>query len=199
MTKILMIRHALTDTAGKKLSGRTKGIPLNAEGRKQAIALAEKLSLYPINAIYSSPLERTLETASLIAARHDLHVVTSEEFTEMDYGRWTNMEISDIRNDPDFILYNTYRSITRIPGGELVIEAQNRIISGLQKLVAEYEGKTVAVVTHADLIKAAISYYLGLPLDMMKRIEISPASVSIVETGKDFIRVSLLNYKTDLP
>jgi probable phosphoglycerate mutase len=194
MTKILLIRHALTDSVGKYLSGRTPGVYLNETGRKQAYELAECLTSYPISAVYSSPLERAIETAESIAGIHNLNVITSDNFTEIDFGNWTNTSIESLSNDSYFHYFNTFRSNTRIPGGETMLEAQLRIVKGLQKLSIQNLNKTVAVVSHADLIKSAIAYYTGIPIDLMQRLEISPASVSILEFFEDTVGLSLLNY-----
>jgi probable phosphoglycerate mutase len=118
MNKIILIRHAQTDTAGIRLTGRAPGIFLNAEGREQARILAEKLADAGIDYFYSSPLERTMETANLIAEKHKQPVSTLDNFLEVNYGEWTNFTVEELRGNPLFDRYNTYRSNTRIPGGE---------------------------------------------------------------------------------
>lgn len=193
MTKILLIRHALTDSVGKNLSGRTPGIHLNNEGRNQASRLAAFLREEKIDAIYSSPLERALETAEEIARPHNLKIISSGDFLEIDFGNWTNLGINELKDDPWFKSFNMFRSATRIPGGELMYEAQLRIVSGLQKICKNNEDQVVAVVSHADMIRSVIAWYTGIPLDMMYRIEISPASVSIIEIYDSSAKLMLLN------
>lgn len=194
MTKILLIRHALTDTAGKRLSGRMAGVHLNDTGRKQSQELAEGLAGLPVAAIYSSPLERALETAEPIAASHHLSCNPSDDFLEIDFGKWTNCLIEDLKDDTQFRLFNTFRSGTRIPGGELMPEAQLRMVRGLERLHSRHPRETVLVISHADPIKSAIAYYAGIHLDFMHRIEISPASVSVLELYNDNARILLMNY-----
>lgn len=193
MIKILLIRHAMTDMAGKRLSGRSLGIPLNDEGRIQAINLAQRISGLRIAAIYSSPLERAVETASPIAAAFNLPCIISADFNEIDYGKWTDMEIEDLVTDPSFRSFNIFRSSTKIPDGELMADAQMRIISGIEKLRIQHNDKTVAIITHADLIKSALAFYAGIHLDLMQRIVISPASISIVEIYDEAARILLVN------
>lgn len=193
MTRFLLIRHALTNSVGKYLSGRSSGLFLNDEGRKQSNYLAERLSGVPIDAIYSSPLERALETAEPLAKARHLQPIISEDFLEIDFGKWTNCTIEELLSDPHFQLFNSFRSQTRIPEGELMLEAQLRIVNGLEKLYVHHPDKTIAVISHADLIKSAITYYAGISLDMFHRIEISPASVSIVEVYNNTARIVLLN------
>lgn len=193
MIKLLLIRHALTDTAGVIFSGRTPGVSLNDEGREQAAMLAERLVDLPLNAIYSSPLERALETAVPLTKIFDLSCIVAPDFIEIDFGKWTNLSIEDLRNDFEFRNFNTFRSSTRIPGGEMITEVQERVITGIQKLKVRHPGKTIAVISHADIIRTALAYYSGIHPDMMNRFEISPASVSIIELYDETARITLVN------
>ncbi|WP_210463587.1 histidine phosphatase family protein [Rufibacter roseolus] len=193
MTKILLIRHATTDSVGKRLSGRTPGVFLNEEGVAQAQQLAQRLANFPVDALYSSPLERTLQTADFVAQAQQLQTIPMEDFLEINFGEWTNCTFEELSGDQQFQRFNSFRSVTRIPGGELMLEAQARVIAGLQKLCAQHPHGTVAVVSHSDLIKAAVAYYAGVHLDMFQRLEISPASVSIIEVYEETARILLIN------
>ncbi|ALI98304.1 histidine phosphatase family protein [Rufibacter tibetensis] len=193
MTKLLLIRHATTNSVGKRLSGRTPGVLLNEEGEAQARQLAQRLSHLPISAIYSSPLERTRQTADFLAQAQGLQTSIDEAFLELNFGDWTNLVFEELSGNAEFQRFNTFRSFTRIPGGEMMLEAQARFMAGLQKLCAKHPHETVAVVSHSDLIKAAVAYYAGIPLDMFQRLEISPASVSIIEVYEETARILLIN------
>jgi probable phosphomutase (TIGR03848 family) len=198
MTKFLLIRHATNHTVGKRLAGRTAGIHLNEEGKAQAQNLAQRLKSIPIKSVYSSPLERAVETAQPIAALHNLETIINEDFLEIEFGQWTNCLFDDIAHDLQFQRFNSFRSCTRIPGGESMLEAQARMITGLERLCIKHPQETVAVIGHADLIKAAVAYYAGIHLDMFHRIEISPASVSIVEIYEETARILLVNDRGEL-
>lgn len=193
MTKFLLIRHATTDAVGKHLSGRHPGVHLNDQGKSQAAALATQLTTFNINAIYSSPLERALETASPIAEAHQLQCMVDIDFLELDFGKWTNRSFAELDGEPAFSRFNSFRSGTRVPAGETMLEAQCRIVRGMQKLAARHSGETVAIVSHSDIIKAAITFYTGIAIDMMQRIEVSPASLSIIDLYDDFASLQLLN------
>jgi probable phosphomutase (TIGR03848 family) len=193
MTRFLLIRHANTDSVGKRLSGRMPGIHLNEQGRKQAQTLAGRLMPLPLTAIYSSPLERAVETAAAIAKAMNLQTIINESFLEIDFGEWTNFLFEELESQPQYQLFNSFRSCTRIPEGELMLEAQARIIGGLQKLYKQHLNETVAIVSHSDLIKSAIAYYAGIHLDLFQRIAISPASVSIIELYDETARILLVN------
>jgi broad specificity phosphatase PhoE len=194
MTKFLLIRHATTDSVGKRLSGRLAGVNLNENGRKQADALAEQLKGHCIAAIYSSPLERTVQTADAISKVLDLKPITWEDFLEINFGKWTNLTFQELDGDPQFKRFNSFRSFTRVPGGESMLEAQLRMVRGIEKLCIDHPDETVIIVSHSDLIKATIAYYSGVHLDMFQRIEISPASVSIIKIGGDYAVIQLVNY-----
>jgi broad specificity phosphatase PhoE len=193
MTKILLIRHALTESVGKYISGRAPGVFLNEEGKRQALMLANKLKRIAIDAIYSSPLERTLETAETIAKSHQLLCKVSCHFQEIDFGDWTNCTIEELKNNKQFRLFNSYRSVTRIPGGETISEAQIRMIKGIELIREQHHEQTIAIISHMDMIRSAIAFYAGIPLDMFHRLEISPASVSILEMFEDTARLLLVN------
>jgi probable phosphomutase (TIGR03848 family) len=193
MTKFLLIRHALTDSVGKRLSGRTPGVPLNIEGQAQAQQLAARLAQVHLDAIYSSPLERAVQTAAPLATQHNLEPIINNDFLELDFGNWTNCTFQELQEQPEFQRFNSFRSNTRIPGGELMLGAQARAVAGLGKLCAQHPGQTVAVVSHADLLKAAVAYYAGIHLDMFQRLEISPASVSVLEIFEETARILSLN------
>jgi len=193
MTRFLLIRHALTDAVGKIISGRMEGVSLSPEGTSQAGKLATRLSRVRVDAIYSSPLERALKTAAPLAGMLKLQPIICEDFNEVDFGEWTNCTLESISHQPAFKLFNSFRSCTRIPGGELMAEAQLRIVKGLEKLRLQHDDQTIVVVTHGDLIKAAVAYYAGIHLDMFQRIEISPASITIIEIHEEIVRLLVIN------
>lgn len=193
MTKFLLIRHATTDAVGKCLSGRKPGVHLNTMGLEQARLLSERLKHLPISAVYSSPLERALETAAPLCKLLDRQCQTADEFLELDFGQWTNATFQELGADAEFERFNTLRSLTRIPGGESMQEAQTRMISGLSRLAAKHPNEVVAIFSHSDMIKAAIAHYAGIHLDLFQRIEISPASVSVIEIFEDALRLVTIN------
>jgi probable phosphoglycerate mutase len=169
------------------------GVPLNEEGQQQAKNLAERLKGLPIAAIYSSPVQRAVETAAPLAKVLNLETRIAEDFLELDLGEWTNLPIEELRGDSQFNLFNTFRSNTRIPGGELMLEAQLRMVQGIQKLCKQHPEETIAIVSHGDPIKAAVAYFAGIHLDLFHRLEISPASVSVVEIYPETARVLHVN------
>lgn len=193
MTTFLLIRHATTDAVGKAIAGRTPGVRLNDDGRKQAEALASRLTEVPIAGVYSSPLERARETAGPLARRLKVEVRIREGLNEIHFGDWAGRKLEELAPVLQWQRFNSFRSGTRIPGGELMLEAQTRVITELGRLGEEHPRDVVAVVTHGDLIKAAIAHYTGIHLDLFQRIEIDPASVSVVVVGDHGPRILRLN------
>lgn len=199
MTQFLLIRHAVTDATGSRLTGRTPGIRLNEHGQAQAQTLAERLAGWPIAAVYSSPLERTLETAEPIARLLGTDAIRCEDFSEIAFGDWTDAPFEKLADQLAFQRFNSFRSCAPVPGGEYMLQAQTRMIIGLEKLRAQYPQQKVVVVSHGDMIKAAVAYYAGIPLDLFQRIEISPASISVVEIDDAAVRILSVNGTGSLP
>ena len=181
MPTILLIRHALVDAVGRLIAGRMPGVILNATGRKQVEELAIRLAPIPIAAVYTSPLERARETAAAIARSRATEPIVHDGFIEIDFGEWTGHSLESLADDPRWVRFNTCRGGTRIPGGEMMLEVQARVVAALTDLQERHDSSTVAVVTHGDVIKAAVAHYVAMPLDLFHRIEIAPASVSILE------------------
>jgi broad specificity phosphatase PhoE len=183
MTRFLLIRHAATESSGN-IAGRTAGGGLAEAGREQAARLTPKLAQENIASLYSSPQQRALETALALADAMGKEVQLAPELDEINYGDWTGHMIDELQRLPLWHEYNTIRSCTRIPHGEFMLEAQARIVGLMERLRQQHWKESIALMSHADVIRAALVYYLGLPLDMMLRLEISPASVSIVDIEK---------------
>lgn len=140
-----------------------------------------------------------MQTAEAIAQHHKLKPIINEAFLELNFGEWTNLPFEELNGNAQFRQFNTFRSVAQIPGGEMMLEAQTRFVAGLQKLCEKHPHETVAVVSHSDLIKAAVAYYAGIHLDMFQRLEISPASVSLIEVYDETARIMVINDTGALP
>jgi probable phosphoglycerate mutase len=193
MTTILFIRHGLNDWVGRALAGRTPGVHLSAQGRAQADALPARLASMTIHAIYSSPLERARETAEPLAAARGLDVRLLVDAVEVGVGDWTGQTFDALDPDPRWRAFNTFRSMTRPPAGELAPEIQARIVRAVERLCADHPGQTVALVSHADVIRAAMAYFAGIPIDLAHRLDIAPASISIVRVFDTAVRILAIN------
>jgi probable phosphomutase (TIGR03848 family) len=195
----LLVRHGDTDAVGKYLAGWKTGCHLNENGRRQVRNLAERLSRFPIRAIYTSPLERTIETAEAIATPHELVARIKEGLGEFRFGKWEGMSFEQLQGDPEWLRFNTSRSSVRAPGGESMIKTQTRMVSAIEEVRVDHNGETIAIVSHCDPLRSLIASYLGASLDSMFRFEISPASVSVAQIWDDGARVLCVNHTGDIP
>jgi probable phosphomutase (TIGR03848 family) len=184
MTTLILIRHATNDWVRKGLlAGWTPGVHLNEEGQTQAQALGKRLATSHLDAIYSSPLERARETAQAVAKPHDLEVQICDGIGEVQYGEWNGRSIRDLVRKPLWRSVQIYPSGTRFPNGETIGEMQARVVAALDEIRTAHPRSIVAAVAHADVIKAAVAFYVGVPLDLFQRLIISPASVTVIGFG----------------
>lgn len=180
-TLLLLVRHGTTATTGSTLPGRARGLHLAAEGLAQAQTAARRISeLESVAAVYSSPMERTRETAAPIARALGLRVRGHAGLNECDFGRWTGQRLARLRRRKEWRTVQRYPSGFRFPGGESFAEMQARALDAIHDLVGRHPGATVVAVSHADVIKAIVAAAAGTPLDLFQRIVISPCSVTAV-------------------
>lgn len=192
-TTILLIRHGVNPKVGKGLTGWLPGVSLNDEGRRQAEQVGEYLAEADLAAIYSSPLERTLETAEPLARRKGMEIVRNPDFGEVRFGDWQGKSFPEIELDPRWERFNSFRSGPRAPNGESMLDTQARMVRGLFDLAARHSGETVAVFSHADAIKCAVMHFLGIPIDFHLRLEILPASITTIVLSENSALVRSIN------
>ncbi|NLG70449.1 MAG: phosphoglycerate mutase [Chloroflexi bacterium] len=197
MTVILFIRHGENDYVKKgRLAGRLPGVHLNKKGQMQAQAVADRLCKVPIKAVYSSPLERTMETAEPLAKALGLEVIQRPGLVEIDFGEWQDKKLKGLSRLKVWRRVQYTPSLVRFPGGETFGEAQARIVHEIQELSALHEPKDlIACVTHSDVIKLAVAYFIGLPLDMFQRLHVAPGSISALALDEGSSRLLTLNYE----
>jgi probable phosphoglycerate mutase len=195
MTHILLIRHAVNDFVKTgKLAGWTPEVHLNDEGKAQAEALGKRLADVPIKFLYSSPLERTLETAQAICQHHpDLSIIQNPEIGEVRYGDWEGQSIAALQGRKMWSVVQEYPSRAAFPNGETMRGVQVRAVNAIEKIVADHPRNLVVVVTHADIIKMVLAHYLGMHLDNFQRIVVAPASISTLSLGHSRPYVATMN------
>ena len=196
MPTFLLIRHGETDYNKKMLlPGRLPGIHLNKNGLHQAQALVENLTNAPIKAIYSSPLERTLETAEPLARALNLEVTPLPGLLETDCGEWQGLSIRKLRRQKVWQPVTRNISLFKFPGGESMVDCQNRVVQTIESLRTSHaKSDLIACFSHADPIKQVIAFYLGMPLDHFQRLALSPASVSALHIGENGCQLLMLNF-----
>ena len=196
MATIFLIRHGENEYVAKgRLAGRLPGVHLNDNGRQQAQAVAQALAKAPIKAVYSSPMERCMETAQPLAETLKLGVIPQDGLLEVDFGAWQDKTLKDLRRRKLWKVVQANPSRLQFPEGETFVHAQQRIVQTLEQLNQQHDPNDLIVCfSHSDLIKLALSYYLGQPLDLFQRIMISPASLSILHLGEMGAQIVTLNH-----
>jgi broad specificity phosphatase PhoE len=194
MSIFYLIRHGLTDAVHERISGRTPGVHLNVAGQAQAEEIAERLSALGIAAVYSGPLERVREMAAPLCQRFGLRLEVTAAFDEVNFGMWTDRTFEELRGDPNWERFNSFRSSVAPPGGELMLEVQARTVAKLEELRSRHD--VVAIVSHGDVIRGIVAHFLGLPLDFIHRLQIDPASITILELEDWGPKLRLINGMT---
>lgn len=196
MALLLLLRHGENDYVKTgKMAGRLPGVHLNERGQKQAQALGEALKTVPIKAVYSSPLERAMETATPIANAHKLQIIQEPDIMDADIGKWQGKSIKIVRLTKVWKVVQNSPSRFRFPEGESFPEMQTRISNTLERIVKKHNKPQdiVVVVFHADPIKLAVSHFLGLPLDHFQRLSCDTGSLTALlvnEMGANLIKLN---------
>jgi probable phosphomutase (TIGR03848 family) len=183
MRLLLLLRHAVTEHTGARLSGWLPGLHLSEAGREQAGALAGRLAPVPLDALYASPLERCQETAAAVAEPRGLKIESLDDLGEVRYGDWTGRTLKELAKEPLWKVVQATPSAARFPEGESLYAMQARAVQAVERLREAHPKQTVAVCSHADVIKAVVCHYLGMHLDLFQRVVVSPASVTAIAFG----------------
>ncbi len=186
-----LVRHAEHGLLGHVLAGRMPDVPLSPAGQRQAAALAARFAGSGARAVLASPVQRAGETAAPIAAALGLRTITEPGLDEVDFGAWAGRRFEALADAPGWTAWNAARGIAPTPGGEAMLAVQARAVAALAAQRAE--GGSVVAVSHSDVIKAVLAYALGMPLDLLHRLGIAPASRSVLVLGEDFARVEAVN------
>jgi broad specificity phosphatase PhoE len=199
MTVLLLIRHGDTDWLGERLAGRLPDIHLNSAGRAQAEALAAMLRPIPLDAVYSSPLERAMETAAPTARAAGKRIIEDARLQEVDFGELSGKPFSELRGMPIWQDVHHTPAMVRYPGGESLLEAQDRSVKLLKEIRAGEGSGIVACFTHADTIRLTLAHLLQMPLAAYHMLTTDTASVSVVFITRKTIRVGGINWPAGSP
>lgn len=197
MPIVHLVRHGQNDFVKRGLlAGRLPGVHLNDKGRAEAEALAAVLKAAPLKAVYSSPLERAVETAQFLARLHGLKVEKRPGLLETALGDWEGKSLKRLTRDKRWRQLQEHPSKFRYPGGEWIVEQQARLVIEMQTLCARHKARDqFAVVSHGDPLKLIIAYYIGLPLDSFQGLGMDTASLSTLALGDNGNRLLRMNWK----
>ena len=199
MTIIILVRHGENDWVKEgRLAGWIPGISLNDTGRQQARDAAARLAKLPVTAVYSSPVTRCLETATILAESWALAVTPLEAVGEVRYGEWEGEKVKDLAQKKEWMNVQFFPSRMRFPEGEALRVVQARAVDALEALSLRHEKDMIVVVSHADVIKLALAYYLGMHIDLFQRIALAPAAASVLHLPSNG-RVQVVRVNDDGP
>jgi len=181
MPTLILARHGETDVIGKRLTGRITGIHLNANGRKQAYDIAESLHEVKISAIFSSPLERAMETAKPLSEACGIPISPHSGLIEINFGAWQGRPYKQLQKLKLWETVHSAPSKVTFPAGESFPTAQQRMIASLQEIFSVMGEKDIAICfSHCDPIRLALAYFLNMALDDFQRLSVEPGSLSLV-------------------
>jgi len=180
VTIFYLVRHGVTSHTGHRLSGRMPDIHLSDAGRGEAEVAATSLVKVRLKSIYSSPIDRCIETARTIADKHGLPVRTRKDLAEVEYGTWTNKSLKTVARTKLWSSVQKWPAGTRFPEGESFVEIQSRGVAVLEDLRTRHPKDRICVVSHGDVIRLVMAHYMGIHLDLFQRILITPASISVL-------------------
>jgi len=183
-TTFFFLRHAAHDNVGQYLAGRSPGVRLGPAGRAQAFRLGERMQRERFDVIAASPRERTQETAQAVSVACGVGpVVTRDELDEIDFGCWSGKTFAELNEDDDWRIWNQERGTARTPASECVEQVRERVCACMGDLAQKHPDAGVVMVSHADVIKAAVCHVLGLPGEAGFRFDIEPGSITVIVMG----------------
>jgi probable phosphomutase (TIGR03848 family) len=188
MATVILLRHGRTSAnASGTLAGRTPGVRLDELGRSQAEQAGDRLAVVPLAELVSSPLERCKETARAVAVRQPgrPRVHSERALTECDYGEWQGRKLRDLARLALWKTVQSNPSAATFPDGESLPQMQARAVDAVRRrdgaiTAAHGAGAVWLAVSHGDVIKSVIADALGMHLDLFQRIQVDPASISVI-------------------
>jgi len=196
--RLLFVRHGVTDWNQRRLIlGLTPGLELNSDGISEESQLAQALSSVPIAAVFASPLERAQQTAQIIAQKHHLSITTDVRLREVDAGPWSGLPRAKLEKDPAWIRQEGGRKWAQIPGGESLRSIKHRVREFLRDVARTHPHNTLCIVTHGDIIRAAVGCTLGLSRAELFKVMMETASVTELIFRDGLYKVVRLNWRTN--
>jgi len=193
LARILLVRHGSVDNEEQRFLGR-RDIPLNEAGKKQAERLHDRLAAEKIDAVYASPLRRASATAKIIAAGHDIKIISCDDLCECDFGDIEGLNYEEIKQRyPALAEELRERKTGAFPGGETIEQLNARVQAFLKTLEKHRPEETLLVVAHGGPVRLLICNLLGLGMEHWVQFRIDHASLSIVQTYPGMNILDLFN------
>ncbi len=183
-TRIYLVRHGATQLTEEDRFAGSSDVNLSAEGQRQVASLAERLKKDKLDAIYTSPLARTLETARILAAPHGLEPIPEPCLREIDYGRWEGLTRGEVERNfaAEYAIWQEDPFTIAPQGGELGLNVLNRVLPVVRRIVETHRHRSVLVVSHKGSNRLLISSLLGFEMRSYRdRLDQSPAALNILD------------------
>src|SRR6185503_7284780 len=191
MKRIILVRHGSTGLMKSVLCGRMSGVHLNGHGINEAETLAWRLAPgLRASVIFTSPMERAIETAVPLARFLRATIRVMPAFNECDFGDWTGLRFAALDSRRDWQVFNERRCTARAPLGESLFDVQCRAVAAVKELIETSEESDVVVFTHADVIRSALCFFTATPLQSYLRYSAEPASFRVLENRNRTLRLA---------
>jgi broad specificity phosphatase PhoE len=194
MAVVILVRHGQTD---ENISGRISGqgdASLNASGREQAQLAATVLIPLGVTHLFASPVARARQTAEVLAQHLQLPIEEEADLREVEYGEWEGKFFRDIRQHPmaHQVFHDPIQAV--FPEGESLPAVQQRGVQVLERLRRQHPHGIMALVSHGDVIRTVLAYYLGMPFNDYRRLHVDPGALSVLELFDDWVCIKTINF-----
>ena len=179
-TRFVLVRHATCARTDGTLLGRALDAPLDVRGRAQARELAGRIARERVALVVSSPRRRAAQTGAAIAQRVDCAMRIARELDEVDFGSWSGQSFAALAQDPEWRCWNERRDVAATPAGDTIAAVRDRAMECLQRLAGEFRGRTLVVVTHAEVVRTLLLRARGLPAQSYTQLDVAPASMHVL-------------------
>lgn len=177
--------------------GRSQ-VPLGADGIQQIQKIAPLVATLELDGVYTSPLRRAVQTAKVVAKGTNLPICESEGLNEIAFGDWTGRHFDDLIDDELYRRFIKSPAKTLLPGGETISDVQRRGLSVIQEAAQKVPGGRFLFVSHGDVIRSILSYYMKLPLNEYRRLRVDNGSLSALQTDRRWAEIKYVNYLTEI-
>ena len=200
-TTVFLIRHGVTDWHQERRVLGHRDVALNSEGITQSQRVAEALRGVAIGEVISSPMLRAVQTAEILAEQCGIEIARDPRLADFRVGKWEGMAYDDVARSPEYQRFVADPMAERIPGGEDLGQIRDRAIAAVEQAIADTPaGESVAIITHAGIVRVVLAHYLGSNLANYHRLRVSPGSISILSFAddRDLPRVLAVNWRSSV-
>lgn len=200
-TTVFLIRHGVTDWhRDRRLVGQRE-VPLNGDGVSQSKAVAQGLANVPIGEIISSPMLRAVQTAEIIAHQFKADITRDPRLTDLRFGKWEGMTYDEVAQTADYQRIKAHPMTERLPGGEDLTQVRDRAIHSVEQALRDAPaGESLAIVSHATVLRIVLAHYTGSDVAQFYRFRLTPGSVSVLSfrDDRDPPRVLAVGWRANL-